>query len=291
MKVLVTVGIPFYNAEKYLKYSIQSVLNQTYKNFELILIDDGSNDNSLSIANSFGDERIKVISDGENKGLVYRLNQLTTIANGKFYARMDADDIMHYNRISYQVVFLETHPNVDVVGSAYYSIDCNNKIMGKVTPNLVPKSLRSILSKGAFAHPTVMGKTEWFRENQYDIIWTRMEDLELWLRTVAFSNFRNLSEPLLFYRNVGVPTLNKYIKSNIGIIKLLRQTKKYNISFIDSVFFIISNLLKIAVYFLFSISGKIDYLLKKRSVPIYSNDEKVLSEKILNMSVDVCHFK
>ena len=76
---LVSIGIPFYNAEKYLDYAIRSVINQSYSNWELILIDDGSTDRSLEIAKSFSDKRIKVLSDGENKGLILRLNQLTEI--------------------------------------------------------------------------------------------------------------------------------------------------------------------------------------------------------------------
>ena len=103
---LVTVGIPFYNSEKYLSDSVKSTLNQTYTNLEIILLDDGSTDSSLKIAQEFEkkDKRVIVISDGENIGLPKRLNQLSQLVNGKYYARMDADDIMFSNRISSSIL-------------------------------------------------------------------------------------------------------------------------------------------------------------------------------------------
>lgn len=97
---LVYVGIPFYNAEKYLDYAIRSVLNQTYTNWKMTLIDDGSTDSSLALARKYtSDTRVKVISDGRNKGLVYRLNELVKLSDCKYFVRMDADDIMHPQRL------------------------------------------------------------------------------------------------------------------------------------------------------------------------------------------------
>ena len=103
MCTLVTIGIPFYNASQFLEYAIKSVINQTYTNWELILVDDGSTDDSLSIARSFNDQRIKILSDGVNKGLVSRLNEIILNSRGSYIARMDADDIMHFERIEKQI--------------------------------------------------------------------------------------------------------------------------------------------------------------------------------------------
>ena len=105
---LVYVGIPFYNAEKYLDYAIRSVLNQTYTNWKMTLIDDGSTDSSLALARKYtSDTRVKVISDGRNKGLVYRLNELVKLSDCKYFVRMDADDIMHPQRLEKQLRYLE----------------------------------------------------------------------------------------------------------------------------------------------------------------------------------------
>ena len=127
---LVTIAIPFYNSGEYLKYAVKSVLNQTYANWELILLNDGSTDNYEDIISEFEDKRIRFINDGYQLGLPARLNQLSLIAHGEYYARMDADDIMHPQRIELQVEFLVKHPEIDVVGSYAYYIDKDNSILG-----------------------------------------------------------------------------------------------------------------------------------------------------------------
>ena len=129
---LVSIVIPVYNGEVYLRDAIQSVVNQTFQNWKLYLINDGSTDGSLVIMEEYAlrDARIKVIDDGQNKGLVTRLNQSVEIAVGKYYARMDADDIMYITRIEEQVTFLESHPDVDVLGTSIMIIDNNNDIVG-----------------------------------------------------------------------------------------------------------------------------------------------------------------
>lgn len=265
---LVTIGIPFYNAEEFLPQAIRSVLNQTYSNWKLILLDDGSTDRSLEIANKFRDDRIEIISDGTNKGLVYRLNQLSNLAIGEYYARMDADDIMHFDRITTQVKYLCDHPDVDIVGTSYYTIDASNNLIGFYKCQYSPESINDILAHGCFAHPSVMGKSSWFKKNPYDPLSERMEDYELWLRTVNSSVFRNIDEPLLFYRNVGIPTLKKYLKSNNGILKLLFSSKKYHIDFFTMVKYIALFFLKNIIYVLFSSIGQIDFLINKRSMKI-----------------------
>ena len=122
---MITVAIPFYNAQNFLADSIESVLNQTYKEWQLILIDDGSKDKSLEIAKQYAqnDNRILVISDGDNKNLGSRLNQIAKLAKTRYLARMDADDIMHPQRLQRQFEILENNPNIDVLGTNAYVID------------------------------------------------------------------------------------------------------------------------------------------------------------------------
>lgn len=185
--MFVTIAIPVYNGESYLRDAIQSVVNQTFQDWELYLVNDGSTDGSLAIMQEYAlrDIRIKVIDDGQNKGLVTRLNQSIEIAVGKYYARMDADDIMYITRIEEQVKFLESHPDVDVLGTSIMIIDNNNNIMGS---GMCSGRVNS------FIHPTVMGKLEWFRANPYCEWALRAEDMELWSRTASKSKFWALNQ-------------------------------------------------------------------------------------------------
>ena len=120
---LVTIGIPCYNVGRFIALSIRSVLMQTYTNFELIITDDGSTDNTVDEIRKFNDSRIKLSVDGENCGISYRLNQQIDMAKGNIFIRMDGDDIMFPNRVEEQVKYLQEHPNVDVIGAGAVIID------------------------------------------------------------------------------------------------------------------------------------------------------------------------
>jgi glycosyltransferase involved in cell wall biosynthesis len=208
---LISVGIPFYNAEKYLALAIDSVISQTNKNWELILLDDGSSDNSLQIANEYAerDDRISVVSDGKNKGLGARLNELAALSTGEYIARMDADDSMHPNRLEKQINILETHPEIDVLGTNAYVIDENDLVFG------VRFKQQSGLTKVEnFIHPTIMAKKQWFIDNPYDEKAIRIEDAELWYRTKKKNDFMIINEPLLFYREFGGEYYKKYFAAS-----------------------------------------------------------------------------
>lgn len=219
---LISIGISFFNEEKNLIFAIQSVINQTYQNWELILVDDASTDNSLKIANSFKDQRIRVLeSDLQNKGLVFRLNQLVECAKGKYFVRMDADDIMFANRIEKQLNFLQQNESIDLLGTFAYSIDQKNNLLGKRGEKIPDDlNLEKILKNNIFIHPTIMGKKNWFLSNKYDSKMYRMEDLELWTRTFQSSVFFNLEEPLIFYREPIKSFLKKSLSTNSGLRSL-----------------------------------------------------------------------
>lgn len=226
---IISIAIPFYNCESFLDKAIISVINQTYKNWTLILIDDGSTDNSLSIAKKYeSDARIRVISDGLNKGLVTRLNQSVALASGEYYARMDADDIMHPMRLEKQIEFLKSHEDIDVLGTSAYTINENDEIQQLIlyenTPIVDPFHT-------CFLHPSVIGKIEWFRRNKYSGDFERMEDFELWLRALKTSHYYNLSLPLMYYRESGVPIPKKYLATQKSALKLAIRGKSYNLSF------------------------------------------------------------
>jgi len=258
-KVKVTIGLSVYNAERYLKEAIVSILNQTFENFELIIVNDGSKDSSMELAHSFQDNRIKIFDDGLNKGLPMRLNQIHSLAKGSYIARMDADDIMHPDRIKRQVLILEKHPEIDVLGTNAYSIDENNKVMG-VRQSINNKT--EILSVKSFIHPTIMGKTEWFLVNFYNEKLKRVEDIELWYRTKNKSNFKIVNQPLLFYREFGGSYYKKYQN---GIPSMLNISKKYirKFEFKSSLIWLFISFISIFKYLLYRLFNllKLEYLL------------------------------
>ena len=276
MNPLVTVAIPIYNAGTYLDFAICSVLNQSFQNFELILINDGCTDDSVEIMQKYAsDPRVSLINDGVNKGLVFRLNESTHLAKGKYYARMDADDIMHPDRLQKQVDYMEEHANVDVLGTGCYIIDLNNKITGERSASNDNWSVNSLAKGSGFVHPSVIGKTSWFVINQYDEDWTRAEDYYLWVSTVSKSVFHNLDESLLFYREVGIPAFSKYYKSQITMFKIWNVKRKLNISFFYALNLLLSRFFRVLIYGFFGMFGRIDFLVTRRSKGI---DNKRLIE-------------
>ena len=282
MNPLVTVAIPIYNAGVYLDLAICSVLNQTFQNFELLLINDGSTDNSVDIMQKYASyPNVHLVNDGVNKGLVYRLNESIHLAKGKYYARMDADDIMHPDRLQRQVDYMEQHVNVDVLGTGCYIIDLNNKITGERSVSNNSWSVKLLAKGSRFVHPSVMGKTSWFVINQYDESWTRAEDYYLWVSTVSKSVFHNLDESLLFYREVGIPTFSKYYKSQITMFKIWGVRNELNLSFFYALTLLFNRLLRIFLYGLFGMIGKINILVERRSKKL-NESQIILAEDIIN---------
>lgn len=223
--IVITVGIPIFNAENNLKIAIKSVLNQSYSNFELILSDDGSTDRSLEIIKSFADERIRIVADGLNRGIGYRLNEQIKTSKGKYFARMDADDIMMPDRLKKQLHILESNENIDVLGGSAYLINNNNEILG-IRESFSPNSLRDLIEHGGlFIHPTIMGRIEWFRKNNYDCTLSRVQDFELWIRTYENSMFVSHRDTVLFYRVDGLPCQKKYHKAFLNTKLILKKHK------------------------------------------------------------------
>lgn len=219
-----TVAIPVYNAEKTVAESIRSVLSQTYQDFELILTDDGSTDRSLDIIKSFEDSRIKIICDGQHKGLAVRLNEQIAAARGRFFARMDADDVMLPERLERQMEFFHRHPETDVLGSAAIIIDEQGNRIGYRGSGVWKrgaerkKGMLDYLPVRSFMHPTVVGRTEWFRSYYYNPACEGCEDQDLWLRGCHNSHFYSLYEPLLLYRDVQQLDVKTYLfRQNKGI--------------------------------------------------------------------------
>lgn len=271
---MITIGIPFYNAQEYLSLAIDSVSSQTFTTWELILMDDGSADGSLEIAKIYArkDDRIRVISDGRNKGLAARLNELVGLAQGDYIARMDADDIMHPKRIERQLQILKSNPHIDVLGTNAYVIDENNLVFGqRFAKN---DGLQKV---DHFIHPTVVGKKQWFIDNPYDEKAIRIEDAELWYRTKSFSNFMITNEPLLFYREFGNNYYKKYFQANGSAMHILNKYPE------DKFWknFFLSNKVKGSIYKILNVIGKEQVLIDRRNEKIF--EKKINFEKWLEI--------
>ena len=273
---LVTIAIPAYNCQEYIDYAVQSVINQTYKNWELLLLDDGSTDGTLQKLKAYEtDDRIRIISDGQNRGLIYRLNQSINLAHGRYYARMDADDIMLIHRIQSQIDFLTKNPTVDVVGSCAYTIDGHNNIKELIEYPLSPTPKPNQL---CFLHPSVMGRIDWFRRNRYNQLFNRMEDVELWFRAANNSTYKNLDIPLMFYRESGMPLAKKYIATQRSALRLAINGSKYGISHYESLKYGVSTVIKIVVCFVLSAIGRTDLQIKlrRRKTTSFDFDKAIL---------------
>lgn len=206
--------MPTFNAEKHLTEAINSILNQSYSNFEFIIINDGSTDTSLDIINKYNDNRIILINLEKNRGITNALNIGIEIAKGKYIARMDADDISHSKRLEKQVKFLERNSNVDVLGSKIRVIKQNGektrRFLGVVAP---PNILRIYtLFLCPLMHPSVIGKSSLFKHLKYRQF-KRSEDYELWSRLSHDYQMYNLNETLLFYRAPNTEVSKKYNES------------------------------------------------------------------------------
>lgn len=205
---LISVIMPVYNNDKYVSYAIESILNQTYKNFEFIIIDDCSTDSSWEIIQQYAkkDKRIKAYKNPENLKIVKTRNKgfLLASKNAKYYAIFDSDDISLLNRLEKEMNFLEQNPNYGLVGSNIFIIDENNKKYAfRKYPYLDKEIKKKILLFSPFAQPSVMIRSKLLKEiGYYDNRYTGIpcEDYDLWLRIINKSKGYNFKEPLIYYR-------------------------------------------------------------------------------------------
>jgi GT2 family glycosyltransferase len=200
---LVSVILPVFNAKDYLHEAVDSILKQTFQDFELILMDDGSTDGSLQIAEEFArlDSRVRLFSD-IHKGLGYWLNFGLSAAKGELVARMDADDVSLPQRLERQVAFLEANPNVLLVGVQVQAMVGKSLTDFRPAFPTSPVSIRRALGTGTcFCHPAVLMRREPVLRCGGYRPWTiPAEDRELWLRLAEIGDLANLGQVLLYYR-------------------------------------------------------------------------------------------
>jgi glycosyltransferase involved in cell wall biosynthesis len=221
----VSVVMSVYNGEKYLKEAIDSILNQTFKDFEFIIINDGSTDNSLKIIKSYKDPSIILISR-KNKGLVDSLNEGIKKAKGEYIARMDADDISLKERFKKQVEFLDKNTEVGLVGTSMKIIDDNGSVKRIQYVLCGDCELKSeLILRCPYVHGSTMIRRNALPPSEiYRKKYWPAEDYDLWLRLAINTKISNLCEPLYHYRenNLGISSQNTALQSRkahkIGLI-------------------------------------------------------------------------
>jgi glycosyltransferase involved in cell wall biosynthesis len=268
----VSIGMPVYNCEKTVATSIQSILNQTFTDWELIVIDDGSRDETFATAAYFRDPRIRIIDGRENLGLPDRLNQAVRMSVGKYFARMDGDDIAYPERLAKQISFLDQHPEVDLLATSMSVFKDDGSLIG-LRPAPVSHAAICAHPWAGFpmAHPTWMGKTGWFRVNPYRGDAVRMEDQELLFRTYTTSTFACLNEVLLAYRENSLSLKNNLLARR-NVVRALWQSagrsRKYWMAARGTLAQLTRALLDTA-----AISAGLDYkLLRHRARPVPSGE-------------------
>jgi glycosyltransferase involved in cell wall biosynthesis len=214
---LITVGIPFYNSQETLADAIKSVFAQSFSDWELLLVDDGSTDRSLEIANSIKDPRVRVITDGKNRKLAARLNQIIDLARGEYIARMDADDLCSPDRFQKQLNLLEVDKKIDVVGCGMIYLGKKDEPLGRSIAAKTHNEICRHPYKGfGLCHASILARKDWCRNNRYNEEIHLGQDFNLWLNSYRSSYFANISEPLYYYRIEASYKLKKQYKDRIA---------------------------------------------------------------------------
>lgn len=200
---LVSVVMPAYNAAEYVEQAVESILNQTYKRFEFIIIDDASTDSTFNILKDVRakDKRIILIQNQENLGVTKSLNKGLELARGKYIIRMDADDWSYPERFELQMELMEKNPKVVVCGS-YVEI-CDSKLKTKYVRKYHSNDTnirKHIFRYSPFAHPATIWKAEVLKKERYNEIINVSQDYELYFRVGKIGKFMNLNKPLLKLR-------------------------------------------------------------------------------------------
>jgi glycosyltransferase involved in cell wall biosynthesis len=228
----VTILMPVFNGEKYIKEAMQSILDQTFEDFEFLIINDGSTDQSLRIIKEFNDQRIRVLENENNIGLIATLNKGIENCRGEYIARMDCDDISMPKRLEIQVEYMDKHPDIGIAGSFAKIKSKGLEYIGRYFCE--SEEIRAnLLFNTAFAHPSVIIRKEVLLKNnlKFDEKFKHAEDYDLWERASDLVKFSNIPEVLLIYRKHKDNVCNVYsdIQSDNARKIRLRLLKKMGI--------------------------------------------------------------
>lgn len=241
---LVSVLMPAYNAEKYIGQAIESILAQTFIDFELVIIDDASTDSTWELIRKYQklDKRIIALKNKENLKLSHTLNLGIEKSIGRYIARMDADDWSYPDRLEKQYKFLEKNKNVGILGGTMEIMKENGRYLGKRSYPKNDKSIRNnIFWFSPFSHPLIMIRRSVLEKIElYNPIFNPAEDYELYFRIGAISKFANLDDTLLKYRviekSMTTGSTKKMELQTIKIRNMYANTKGYNMSTLQKMY-------------------------------------------------------
>jgi len=273
-QTLVSILMPVYNAEAYLSETLETIQSQTYQNWELFAIDDWSTDKSHDILLDFAkkDKRIKVYRNGKHRGVAGAANLALSMIKSNYVARMDADDLMHPERIAKQLKFLKENPDVVIVGSQCVLIDQNGQKIGeKKFPTKNNDIVKMIFRSIPIQQPSMMINRSLLPKDfiAYDQNKNTAEEFELLFKLFKYGKAANLADFLHFYRLHGKNTSLKDPKKTFYLTFLTRLKYAYKVNVLDLFF----NFLQLTVIFI---------LPKKFIFPLYSLWR---NKKLLNLNV------
>lgn len=237
----ISVIMPVYNSEAYIRYAIESILNQTFSDFEFIIIDGASKDKSYEITQKYAqnDGRIVSLKTDENIGLIETLNMAIRIARGKYIARMDADDISLLDRLSKQFEYMEKNPEIGISGGTMQIVDMNGRVIGQRSYHLKDEEIRkNIFRHSPFSHPLIIiRKSVLDKAGFYDPEYNDAEDYELYFRIGKYAKFGNLVDILLKYRvhknSVTISKIKKMEARTLEIRKKYSNGNGYSMTLFD----------------------------------------------------------
>ena len=198
----VTVFIPVYNREQYIGDAIKSILSQTFSDFELLLVDDGSSDSSTEKIRSFSDPRIRLVCNEQNLGIPKTRNKGVELARGQYMAMLDSDDLAYPHRLERQVAFLDSHPEFAQVGSWCRMMDAEGRILNKIKrqPTQSDEIHAQFLFRCAMSNRSIMARTAILKEFGYRNDFPRCQDYELHVRLAKKYKLGNIPECLVYGR-------------------------------------------------------------------------------------------
>jgi glycosyltransferase involved in cell wall biosynthesis len=219
---LISVVLPLYNSAQTVRAAVRSIQAQTLTAWEMIVVDDASTDGSGELVAEFADPRIRLLRNANNLGLAPSLNRGMGVAAGKYFARMDADDLSFPERLARQHAYLEAHQEIDLVGAGMMVVAPDGQPLGVLRP---PASHHAICAAGRgglfpLYHPSWFARAEWHRAHPYNPAYRKAQDFELLLRAAKTSTYGNLPEVLLAYR-VDAGQLGKRLRTRAYVLRAL----------------------------------------------------------------------
>ena len=242
-----SVVMPIYNVQAFVGEAVQSVLDQSFTDFELICVDDGGSDNSMDIVRGFSDERIRIVYQA-NMGLAGARNSGIAHARADFVALLDSDDVWHRDKLQLHYIHLTANPDVGVSYAGSRLIDRDGQVLsvamrpklGKITPRDIicrnpvgngsaPVLRKSALERSVFMHPTLIGRKCWFDED-----FRQSEDIEMWIRLAVKHGvqFAGISGLLTDYRIIPGALSANVVKQYLSWTKMLRKLRSYAPEFV-----------------------------------------------------------